>query len=171
MVKLAGGPPVPIRPIRPDDAPRLQRFHEHLSRQTIYYRFFGAKPHLGDALSHRFAEVDGVDRYAIIALDPDDQDEIVGMAHFDRGPGADEAELAIVVADRFHGSGLGRKLLDLVIDAARARGVRRICALVLAENARMIRLLRHLGYPFEETFEDRAERIWLDIAEGRSQPG
>lgn len=166
-IELADGRSIAVRPIRPDDAVRLRCFHDHLSRRTIYLRFFGSVPHLSDALARRFAEVDGVNRYAIVALDPDDPDALIGVAHFDRGPAPDEGELAIVLMDRFQGTGLGRQLLGRLVEAARERGIRRLCAVVLAENARMIRLLRHLGYPHHETFEAGTERVWL-VLDGAS---
>ena len=37
---LKDGSVVRIRPIQPDDTPRLQELHSRLSRQTAYHRFF-----------------------------------------------------------------------------------------------------------------------------------
>ena len=160
---LAGGEEVGIRPIQPDDAARLQRFHARLSQRSIYYRFFGVKPRLGDRQAKHFAEVDYTNRFALVAFASGEPDEIIGVARFDRLEATDEAELGIVIADRYQGQGLGRAMLSLLIEAARARGIRRLFALVLADNVRMIGLLRRLGYPHHETWENETERIWLDL--------
>ena len=167
-VVLPGGQTVAVRLIEPSDAPRLQRFHERLSRRSIYFRFFGAMPHLSDQQAKHFAEVDYLNRLALVALDPEEPDEIIGVARFDRAPGKDEAELAIVVADRYQGQGLGRVMLSLLVEAARARGITRLLALVLLDNPRMIDLLRRLGFPYQETWEDGMERLTLEI--GADQP-
>jgi hypothetical protein len=37
---LKDGSVVHLRPIRPDDAPRLQELHSRLSRESAYQRFF-----------------------------------------------------------------------------------------------------------------------------------
>ena len=160
---LAGGEEVGIRPIQADDAARLQRFHARLSQRSIYFRFFGLKPRLGDRQAKRFAEVDYTNRFALVAFASGEPDEIIGVARFDRLEATDQGEMAIVVADRYQGQGLGRAMLSLLIEAARARGIRRLQALVLADNVRMIALLRRLGYPYRETSDDGTERIWLDL--------
>lgn len=162
-ITLRDGRTVTVRRIRPDDVERLQRFHEHLSRRSIYFRFFGALPHLPDAQARRFANVDYVDRWALVALDPDDSNEFVGVVRFDRGADPDEGELAAVVADRFQGQGLGRHLLLRLIEAARERGLRRLFALVLTDNLRTIGLLKRLGYPFREDLRGDTDCIILEI--------
>lgn len=160
---LRDGRIVTVRRIQPDDVTRLQRFHEHLSQRSIYFRFFGALPHLPDAQARRFASVDYVDRWALVALDPDDPNEFIGVVRFDRGPEPDEGELAAVVSDRFQGNGLGRALLLRLVEAARKRGLRRLFGLVLTDNLRMIRLLKRLGYPYREDVRGDTDCIVLDI--------
>ncbi len=44
--RLSDGSVAAIRPIRPEDAQALEGFHEHLSSETVYRRFFTAHPHL-----------------------------------------------------------------------------------------------------------------------------
>jgi hypothetical protein len=46
---LLDGGTVRARPIRPDDGPALVAFHERLSQDTVYSRFFSAKPRLSAA--------------------------------------------------------------------------------------------------------------------------
>ena len=38
--ELRDGTPVTIRPIRPEDEPMMVRFHESLSEESVYMRFF-----------------------------------------------------------------------------------------------------------------------------------
>jgi len=55
------------RAIRADDAPRLQAFHERLSRQTTLFRFFGVMPELSSELAGRLSHVDYDNRMAVVA--------------------------------------------------------------------------------------------------------
>ena len=72
-ITLPDGVVIPIRPIRPSDAPALQRLHSRLSEESIYQRFFGPMKQLTTKTAQYFAHADGVDRFALVALDPDDQ--------------------------------------------------------------------------------------------------
>ena len=77
---LADGGTVHLRPIRPDDAPRLNDLHERLSRESKYLRFFSPMPHLSPRMLDHFVTVDYVDRFALVAVLGDD---IVGVARYD----------------------------------------------------------------------------------------
>ena len=69
-IVLRDGTEIAYRPISASDQAALQRFHARLSDRSIHQRFFCAMPALGDAQAHDFTHVDGVDRFALVALDP-----------------------------------------------------------------------------------------------------
>jgi RimJ/RimL family protein N-acetyltransferase len=151
----------------------LQRFHERLSERSVYQRFFEVMPRLSDRQAAYFTGADGIDRVAIVALDPDAPNELIGVVRFDREPGTDRAEYAAIVEDRWQGRGIGWGLTRAVVSAAQLRGVRRLYALVLPGNGAMLGLLRDLGYPETRRFVDGVERIeltlWPDEVEQRVQ--
>ncbi|MDI3340842.1 MAG: GNAT family N-acetyltransferase [Sphaerobacter sp.] len=161
---LPDGTRVVARPIQPHDMRALQRFHRRLSERSIYLRFFGVVPELSDERARYFTHVDGHDRFAFIALDPDEPDEIIGVVRFDREAGTNTGEYAVIVEDRWQGRGVGFALTRLLIAAARRRGYRSMYALVLPENVRMINLLRDLGLPVRSHWVDGMERIEVDIS-------
>ncbi len=154
---------IQCRPIRRADREALQRFHGRHSDASIYWRFFHAQPALSDAQASYFTDVDGVNRFALVALDPHDPNEIIGVARFDREPGSERAEYAAIVADAYQRHGLGRQLTRRLIDAARRQGVTVFRAYVLPENLAMITLLRHLARPEVVLFEDGVECIDVDL--------
>src|ERR671914_658495 len=88
---LADGTQVQVREIQPEDAPALQRLVGRLSDQTIHLRFFGPMDKLSDKQARHFAEVDGKDQYALVALDPEDDGEIVAVVRYTREAGTDRA--------------------------------------------------------------------------------
>ena len=163
VLALRDGVCVVVREIRAEDAPALQRLVGRSSAHSIELRFFGPMKELTDAMARRFAEVDGEDRFALVALDPDDADEIVGVVRYEREEGTDGAEYAALVEDRFQGRGLGIGLTRQLIEAARSRGIARLNALVLPENEGMLHLLRSLGLPERERWRDGIEHVEIDL--------
>ena len=145
-VVLRDGARLRIRAIRPDDAPRLAALFERLSPQTIYQRFFTWYRRLPNAWYHEFANVDYRARLALVAEDVTSAGVLLrGVARWEPGDAHDAAELAVVVEDAWQSRGLGTRLMTAIFDAAEARSIRRFCADVLAENERMLRLLKRLG--------------------------
>lgn len=163
ILALANGTCVTVREIKPEDAPELQRLVGRLSERTIRLRYFGSMKELSDEQARRFAEVDGTDRYALVALDPEDEEKIVAVVRYDREGGTNRAEYAALVEDRFQGLGLGYGLTRALIRAARERGIRDFEALVLPENRYMARLLRSLDLPEHVRWEDGVKHFSIDL--------
>ena len=70
--------------------------------------------------------------------------ELVGVARYEPWDQEDAAEVAIVIQDYWQGRGLGAILLNELLRAGDAAGIRRFHAYVLADNHRMLTLLaRH----------------------------
>src|SRR5215211_7994145 len=90
VLVLRDGVCVPVREIRAEDAPALRRLVGRSSERSIELRFFGPMKELSEEEARRFAEVDGKDRFALVALDP--EGEIVAVARYDRKEASDEAE-------------------------------------------------------------------------------
>lgn len=160
---LRDGRCVPVREVEPEDAPALRRFVGRLSDRSIHMRYFGPMKELSGAQARYFAEVDGWDRYALVALDPEDEKEIVGVVRYERDTDTDRAEYAAVVEDRLQGKGLGVALTQCLIEAARKRDIERLYALVMPENRKMLGMLRSLNLPERVRWEDGLEHIDIDI--------
>ena len=154
-VALNDGTAVRLRPIRPDDKPRLREILARLSPRSRVMRFFTARSHLSDAELRYLTEVDGTDHLAILAMRGD---ESIGVARFIRGErGGRIAEPAFAVIDDFQGRGLGRILVARLAAAAHERGIDSFEAEVLRGNQTMLRLLHELDgavLPRESTSPD-----------------
>ncbi len=155
-----------MREILAEDAGALRRLVSRSSERSIELRFFGPMKELSEEKARRFAEVDGKDRFALVALDPEDEDELVAVVRYERERGTDGAEYAALVEDRFQGRGLGIGLTRRLIEAAQERGIKRLHALVLRENGRMLRLLRSLEFPERKRWENGLEHIEIDLRTG-----
>ena len=159
-VVLSNGRPVHLRPIVPSDAPLLQDFHQKLSPETIYFRFFTSKPELSERELAHFSQVDYSNRVAFVALV---NDEIVGVGRYDR-VNDDDAEIAFNIRDDYQGRGLGSVFLEHLAAAGRDRGITRFVAEVLPSNRRMINTFKEAGYTVTQRYEDDVLAISFAIA-------
>jgi acetyltransferase len=159
MLSLPDGEQVILRPIRPDDAPRLQALAPRLSSQTVRFRFFGVRRELYPEEAERLAAVDYRDRMAVVAeRQGADGPEVIGVARYDRDPARPEtAEFALLVEDRLQRRGLGRALLGQLVAAARANGIQRLVGDVLRENRPMLEFIGRAGFPV--TLETRGAEV------------
>jgi len=141
-VTLGDGARVHLRPIRPDDEERLIAFHDRLSGQTAYQRFFNVMTHLPRASAHFLANVDYRRRLALVAEHAEGSSRtLVGVARYDCTGQPEIAEIAFVVRDDWQNRGLGTILLEALLTAAAERGIGRFRAYVLTSNGRMLDLL------------------------------
>ena len=117
-------------------------------------RFFGLMKELSDEMARYFASTDGADHFGLVALDPQDTNEIIAVVRYARKPGDERAEYAALVEDRWQGQGVGASLTHWLIEVARGNGVRFFYAFVKGENKRMLNVLRHLDLPEHERVEN-----------------
>ena len=168
---LRDGRVIHMRPIHSDDAPRLQDFHQRLSHQSLYFRFFGEMPELNRELAERLSHVDYMDRMAIVATPGADTDApIIAVARYQRveEPAARAAELALAVEDSWQGQGIGPQLLRTLAAYARDRSFTTLVANVLYDNGRMLAMLRHLGIPSMHHLREGRVEVRLDISAGNA---
>jgi GNAT superfamily N-acetyltransferase len=146
---LADGTRVTLRMIRPEDKPEIRRQFQRLSASSRYRRFLSVAPDLPAEALRYLTEVDGINHVAIVATgDSHDLKHEVGLGigRFVRLPGEPHvAEAALTVIDEAQRKGLGRLLLEVLVEAARERGIRVFRATVLAENAPIRHILDEAG--------------------------
>jgi acetyltransferase len=134
-----------IRPIRPEDAEAHAAFFTRLAPEDVRLRFFSTVRALSPEQIVRFTEVDYEREIALIAVRPG-SGETVGVGRLVREGDGKRAEFAIILQPDAKGQGLGRHLLERLMDWARGQEVTEITAQVLAENAPMLALARRLGF-------------------------
>ncbi len=161
--RMADGKTLHIRPIRPDDGQVLAVFHDSLSDQTVFRRYFYLHPRLSPAEIDHLTHVDYADRLALVV---EDADSLVAVGRYDRLPGTDEAEVAFVVADRYQHHGLGSFLLQRLAEAARERGIGAFTAETMAENRDMIDVFMASGFPVTSTCEWGTVTVRFPILKG-----
>jgi len=147
---LTDGTRVVIRPIRPDDEPRMAAFHAGLSLRSVYQRYFHITS-LAQRITHSrlllTCRVDATTGLAIVAehLAADGTAEVLALGRLTRTE-PDAAEIALLVMDRWQGLGLGRAMMQELVRRARALGLHRLHGDMLADNDAMRTVVRHAGF-------------------------
>jgi acetyltransferase len=137
-----------IRPIRPEDEATLGDLIASLDPEDSRMRFFGTMRRLPRSKLARFTQIDYDREMALVAIerDADGIERSLGEVRAMADPDNAFAEFAIVVSSQVKGLGLGRLLLQNVIDYCRSRGTGELRGETMAGNLRMQRLARDLGF-------------------------
>lgn len=139
---LRDGSQIVLRPVLPSDKEALEAGFARLSSESRYRRFFAPLQRLSATDLRYLTEVDHHDHEAILGFDLEGR--LVGVARYVRVEEPSEAEVAVVVADDWHGRGAATALLEALVERAREEGIERFVALILEENAEAIELFRNL---------------------------
>jgi RimJ/RimL family protein N-acetyltransferase len=135
-----------VRPMRRSDGPALTAAVAGLSGRSRYRRFMAPKPSLSRREVAILTDVDHHAREALVAVDPH-TGAWVAVARYATFPDDPRtADVAVTVADAWQGRGVGRALLELIVDRAAQEGIAALRATTLAENRPAIRLLHRLGF-------------------------
>lgn len=159
-VVLSDGGTMRVRPIRPEDGELILAFHERQSPESIYFRYFSPRPRLTEKDVARMTNVDGVDRMAFVGLI---NDELVGVARYDRHPARSTAEVAFFTDDRHSGRGMATVLLEYLAAAARDVGIVGFTAQVLPSNRRMLGVFKQVGFSVTSRFSDGVIEVEFPI--------
>lgn len=144
---LSDGREVSIRPVCPADGDMERELIESLSADSSRMRFLGGIGRVSQQLMHILNDNDA-QHEAFIALHEDDSGTLhaVGVANFACDPDGHSCECAVVVADDWQNKGLGKRLLQELVDAAKADGLDEIYSVESAGNNAIDRVARELGF-------------------------
>jgi len=149
------GEEVLIRPIRPEDEPKLIAFHEKLSERSVYLRYFQPL-NLSQRTTHerltRICFIDYNRDMALVVerLNEQGKPEVIAVGRMSKMHGVAEAELAALVQDGFQGAGLGTELYRLLLKVARDEKLSKVHSNMLKENTEMIAVCRSIGFKLTE---------------------
>jgi GNAT superfamily N-acetyltransferase len=164
---LGDGRVLQLRRIRPEDNEALVEFHSHLSEETVFLRYFSPHPRLAPAEVAHLTNVDGRDRFALVA---ELGGRLVAVGRYDRLPASSEAEVAFVVADQIQHRGVGPLLLRRLADQARSVGITQFTAEVLVHNVGMLAVFFGSGLPRESKTEQGTVHVRLTLDAAVASP-
>ncbi|WP_279480839.1 bifunctional acetate--CoA ligase family protein/GNAT family N-acetyltransferase [Aureimonas sp. SK2] len=159
-----------LRPIRPEDEPALVRMVEASDPEDVRLRFFAPLRRIGHAFAARLTQIDYAREMAFVAepAEAAGQGSILGVVRLIADPDGERAEFGIMVRSDQKGRGLGRLLMEAILDYARRQGVGTVHGEVLAENTAMLAMARRLGFRQKVHAEDQGLRVLeFDVAQAR----
>lgn len=169
------GMPIEIRPIRGEDAPLITHFHTFLSEQSIRYRYFHHKAVLSTRDLAQLSQINYDRQMAFIAVrrrDAEDAaaigEEMLGVVRVWNDPDNIRTEFSIIVRDDLHGIGLGRRLMQKMIDYSRQVGTLVMVGTILTDNLPMRHLLGGLGFELRANIEEGVLEATLGLNDPKS---
>ena len=162
------GERVTLRPIRPEDAELEQEFVRGLSPESRRFRFMDTLRELTPTMLVRFTQIDYDREMAFVATVQREGKEVeVGVCRYITNPDAVTCEYAIVVADDWQRRGLGRRMMAVLIEVARRRGLEAMIGHVMSGNRGMLQLSQDMGFTVSNSSDDpQVKRVTLALKSG-----
>jgi len=151
---------ITLRPILPEDEPLLAKFHTTLSDRTVYMRYLHPLMLTERVLHQRLSRLCHCDydrEIALVAVDKNDDGEqrILGIGRLSKVHGVDEARLSILVGDPFQGMGIGKQLVNRIVEVAKGEHLQRLTATITPDNEVMKHIFPKLGFSLELTSDEK----------------
>jgi acetyltransferase len=155
---------VHIRPIRPEDEALYREFFAAVTAEDYRLRFFGAGPNLEHGFLARLTQIDYAREMAFVAI-ARNTGELLGVVRLIADPDYTRAEYAVLVRSDLKGRGLGWRLMQHLIEYAKAEGLNELHGSVLADNSTMLRMCAELGFTVQpESGDANVRRVTLSLA-------
>lgn len=147
-----GDDTVNIRPIRPEDEPLIVQFHQTLSEESVYFRYFHLMK-LSQRIAHeRLTRICFIDYHREMALVAENinketgNNEIIAVGRLSKLHGVNVGEFAMLVSDNFQRQGLGTELLRRLLQVAKDEKLAKVKAEILPDNRAMQRVCEKVGF-------------------------
>jgi acetyltransferase len=166
---MKDGGAITIRPIRPEDEPCMVKFHETLSERTVYLRYFHLM-NLEQRTQHdrltRICFIDYDREMALVAERRNSESgevEILGVGRMTKIHGTSEAEVAVVISDKWQGRGLGKELLARLLIVGADEKLTKVTADILPDNREVMRVCEKLGFTLKHSLDDEVVRAEFSV--------
>jgi acetyltransferase len=165
---MRDGTKILVRPVRPEDEPLYEPFFAAVTPQDLRLRFFAPVKEFGHRFVARLTQIDYARAMAFIAIE-ENSGEMLGVVRLHADANYERGEYAVLVRSDLKGRGLGYLLMQMIIEYARAEGLKIIEGQVLRENTAMLAMCRKLGFQVALDPND-ANTCVVKLALAGSQP-
>ncbi|MBW3696277.1 bifunctional acyl-CoA synthetase/GNAT family N-acetyltransferase [Vibrio sp. T187] len=153
--QIKDGSEILLRPILPEDEPLHSDFIQNVSKEDLYKRFFSDVGEFNHEALANFTQIDFDREIAFVAVREElGEDAIIGVSRALINPENTDAEFAILIRSDLKGVGLGRILMNKIIDYCRNKNTEQISGMTMPTNRGMLTLAQKLGFVVDVSFED-----------------
>lgn len=132
-----------VRPIKPEDELALRRFAEEVETQDLWHRFFAPLRDRTHETAARLSQIDYDREMTLVAWE---DGCVAGLARSLADPNLDASECAIIIRSDLRKKGLARQLLQALLAAIAAQGVRQAVLLFPADQMRILNIAQDLEF-------------------------
>jgi acetyltransferase len=147
----------------------MVRFHETLSEQSVYMRYFHMMKLSQRTTHERLTRICFVDYDREMAFVAERQNpatgesEIMAAGRLSKLHGTNSAEFSMMVSDRYQCHGLGTAMLRRLVQVGVDEKLDTITADILSDNIAMQRVCEKLGFILHRTADPSVVRADLDL--------
>ena len=155
-----------LRPILPEDEPKHADFIRHVSKEDLYRRFFTEVGEFNHEALANLTQIDYDREMAFVAVaDINGQQSIIGVSRALINPDNTDAEFAVLIRTDQKGKGLGKLLMQRIIDYCRQKGTIQMSGMTMPTNSGMLGLARKMGFKVDIHFEDGIADMVLPLTD------
>ncbi len=132
-----------IRPIKPSDEDKMRELFYQFSDEAKYLRYFSKVSSMPHKNMQKYVNIDYDKTLSIVGvLETGNIQKIIAEARYSYYENDDTYEMAFIVDEEYQGRGIAGFLFEYLQNIAKVRGIKQICASVLYENSRMIKVFK-----------------------------
>ncbi len=158
-ITLKDGSDMLIRHVCRDDGEAFQKFFGKLSESDIRNRFFSSKKALHPTYLKQLTHADQEREIGLVAVNRDDQTDLWASGRLFIDPIKRRAEYAAIVRTDRQGLGVGRIILEALIEHGRQRELSEVWGIVRRKNHAMLGLASRLGFETHHNPDDASTNI------------
>jgi GNAT superfamily N-acetyltransferase len=166
-ITIQKGKKVFLRPVKPNDGPRILDLISRLSRSSRYFRFLRHIDTLRPEILHKLVHLDYKKEFALAAVICEGgKNVIVAVCRYTASFDPSHGESAIVVRDDWHGKGLGKAMTKRVFKIAEENGLSTMGVHFDPNNEIAKNLYAGLGYLYQyrQSFVDVSDSIEIQLS-------
>jgi acyl-CoA hydrolase/RimJ/RimL family protein N-acetyltransferase len=137
---------VRFRAIKPSDEDEMRHLFYRFSDEAVYYRYFTSIKTMPHTKMQEYVNIDYNNVLSIVGLiyQPG-KGHVIAEARYVKDPSKLSADVAFIVDEQFHGSGIASYMYKMLIRIAKQRGLQEFTADVLSTNHSMMKVFEKGG--------------------------
>jgi acetyltransferase len=151
VIRVPDGQAFSVRPIKPEDELALRRFADEVGAGNLWHPFFSPLRARTHETAARLSQIDYDREMTLIAWDGE---QMAGLARSAADSDLENSECAVVVREDMRERGLATQLLEALLRAIAAQGVRSAVLVAPADQPQILAICKELGLTMSPSLRD-----------------